>query len=517
MSTDTIPKPVLLVVLDGWGVSPPGPGNAIGLADTPFFDSISKAYPHTTLQASGEGVGLPRGEAGNSEIGHINMGAGSVVYQDLLRINREIADGTFFDNSAFQRAVKHVKENNSALHLMGLLSSAVVHSSIEHLYALLRLAKQENIRPVYIHVFTDGRDSSPTAAPMFVQDLRSKIKQLGVGQIATVVGRYYAMDRDLRWQRTQKAYDLLTRGEGQKITDPVTALHSFYEKKITDEFMEPMIIPNNGSRLPIIQDNDAAIFFNFRTDRPRQLTKAFVLPDFDEFSRAQHPKNLFFTTMSEYEEDLPVSAVAYDPPNIELPLAKVLANHDKRQLHVAESEKFPHVTYFFNGGHEDPFKGEDRIEVPSPKKVGTYDKKPQMSAEAITEIVEERVTEKIYDFILVNYANADMVGHSGDLNATIKACETVDKGLKRIVTQTTRAGGVVLVTADHGNAEGMINPNTGEVDTEHNTSPVPFILVEKTPRPRKLQTGVLADVAPTVLGLLGVPKPSTMSARDLLS
>lgn len=512
MSYGNIPKPVLLVVLDGWGSTPPGPGNAIGLADTPFFDSISKAYPHTTLQASGESVGLPAGEAGNSEIGHINLGAGLVVYQDLLRINREIADGSFFQNQSLQRTLQHVKEKKSRLHLMGLLSSAVVHSSIEHLYALLRMARQEEIDDVFIHVFTDGRDSSPTAAPMFVQDLEQKIGSIGVGQIVSVVGRYYAMDRDQRWRRTQVAYELLTQGKGRHANSAAAGIHQAYQKKQTDEFIEPILIDPNG----VIRNDDTVVFFNFRTDRPRQLTKAFVLPEFEYFARPQRPKNLFFATLTEYEEDLPVSAVAYDPPNIELPLAKVLANHNKRQLHVAESEKFPHIAYFFNGGHEDAFEGEDRIEVPSPK-VATYDKKPEMSAKAVTEIVAERVSENLYDFILVNYANPDMVAHSGDINATIKAIEVVDVSLKKIVTAVQQVGGVSLITADHGNAEQLINVATGAIDTEHNVSPVPFIFVGKHPNPHKLQSGVLADVAPTVLELMQIPKPSTMSARDLLS
>lgn len=507
-----IPKPVLLVVLDGWGVAPPGPGNAVTLAETPFFDQLFKAYPHTTLQASGEGVGLPAGEAGNSEIGHINLGAGLVVYQDLLRINREIADGTFFTNPALKRAMQHTQQNHSRLHLLGLVSSAVVHSSVEHLYALLRMAQQESVPEVFIHVFTDGRDSSPTAAPMFVQDLQQKIDALGIGRIATIVGRYYAMDRDKRWERTQVAYELLTQGRGQRASNAITGIHAAYQQDQTDEFIQPILINPEGT----VHNDDAVIFFNFRTDRPRQLTKAFVLPEFEHFPRPQRPRNLFFATLTEYEEGLPVSAVGYDPPNIELPLAKILADHQKRQLHVAESEKFPHVTYFFNGGHEDPFEGEDRIEVPSPK-VETYDKKPQMSAKAVSEIVEERVAEKLYDFILVNYANPDMVAHSGEINATIKACEVIDENLKRIVTIVQQIGGATLITADHGNAEQLINATTGEIDTEHNTSPVPFIFVGEHPDPRELQSGVLADVAPTVLGLLNIPKPSTMSARDLLS
>ncbi len=510
-----IPKPVVLIILDGWGIAPPGPGNAISLANPPFFHKLWLTNAHTTLLASGDAVGLTRNEAGNSEVGHLNLGAGYIVYQDLLRISRSIADGSFFENNAFLQAIEHVKHHNSNLHMMGLIGPSGVHSSIEHIYALLRLAKDKEVQNVFVHAFTDGRDSPPTSAQIYLAELTEKMQSLGIGKIGSIVGRYFAMDRDLRWGRTKAAYELLTEGKGEIASSPVQAISSAYQRGETDEFIRPRIILSANDEFTPISEHDAVIFFNFRTDRPRQLTSAFVQPEFTEFKRNTHPADLFFVTMTKYEEGLPVSAVAFEPFHVSLPLARVLSERNLRQLHIAESEKFPHVTYFFNGGREDPFPGEDRIEIPSPK-VPTYDLQPEMSAAPVTDVLIERIKQNLYDFILVNYANSDMVAHTGVISASKKAVLTVDKCLTKLVPEIIGAGGIALITADHGNVEVMINPQTGGIDTEHNESPVPFIFVKQEPDPRELPQGILADIAPTILGLMKIPIPSNMTARNLL-
>lgn len=510
-----IPKPVVLIILDGWGIAAPSPGNAVTLANPAFFHKLWLTNPHTTLLASSEAVGLTHNEAGNSEVGHLNMGAGYIVYQDLLRISRAIADGSFFENKAFLKAVEHVRNRNSSLHIIGLIGPSGVHSSIEHLYALLRLAKDHNLKRVFVHAFTDGRDSPPTSAQIYLAELTEKMQSLGVGKIASIVGRYFSMDRDLRWERTKAAYELLTEGKGEIASSALNAISSAYQRGETDEFIRPRIILEDDSEFTPISNKDAVIFFNFRTDRPRQLTSAFVQPEYDAFRRKVHPSDLFFVTMTKYEEGLPVSAVAFEPFYVDLPLARVLSGRNLRQLHIAESEKFPHVTYFFNGGREDAFHGEDRIEIPSPK-VPTYDLKPEMSAVPVTDVLIERIKQELYDFILVNYANADMVGHTGVIEACKKAVLTVDKCLIRLIPEVLAVGGVALVTSDHGNVEVMIDPETGGTDTEHNQSPVPFIFVSKEPNPRELPQGILADISPTVLGLMNIPKPSSMTARNLL-
>jgi len=510
-----IPKPVVLIVLDGWGIAPPGPGNAVSLANPIFFRKLWLSNAHTTLLASGEAVGLTHNEAGNSEVGHLNLGAGYIVYQDLLRISRAIADGSFFENKAFLRAIEHVKNHHSNLHLIGLIGPSGVHSSIEHLYALLRLAREQDLKNVFVHAFTDGRDSPPTSAQIYLAELSEKMQSLGVGKFASVVGRYFAMDRDLRWERTKSAYELLTEGKGEIASSALNAVSSAYQRGETDEFIRPRKILSAEEDFTPISDHDGVIFFNFRTDRPRQLTSAFVQPAFTQFKRNIHPTDLFFVTMTRYEKGLPVSAVAFEPFYVDLPLARVLSEKNLRQLHIAESEKFPHVTYFFNGGREDPFPGEDRIEIPSPK-VPTYDLKPEMSAEPVTEVLIERIKQNLYDFILVNYANADMVGHTGKIEAGKKAVLAVDNCLAQLVPEVLGIGGIALITADHGNIEIMINAETGGADTEHNQSPAPFIFVKKRPDPRELPQGILADISPTILGLLNIPIPSTMTARNLL-
>lgn len=511
-----IPKPLVLIVLDGWGIAPDSDNNPISKAKIPFFKKLWYGYPHCKLLASGEAVGLPRGEAGNSEIGHINLGAGFVVYQDLYRINHAISDGTFSQNEAFLQALNHVKQNSSNLHLLGLIGPSVVHSSLEHLFSLLKLCKDQGINNVYIHAFCDGRDSPPTSSQIFLSEVENSTKNIGCGKLATICGRYYAMDRDRRWERTKKAYDLLTLGKGKKALSFAKAISDSYKNKITDEFIEPTILlDENQKPYPSINDNDSVIFFNFRNDRPRQLTESFVLPNFEDFEREKKLTNLFFVTMTNYEKGLPVSAVAFRGSNVEVPVARVIADNGLRQLHIAESEKFPHVTYFFNGGREDPFPMEDRIEIPSPK-VQTYDQKPEMSAWAVVEVLKERILGNIYDFILVNFANPDMVAHTGVFEAGIKAAEITDQVLQKIVPAITLRGGAVIVTSDHGNLEVMIDPDTGATDTEHNISPVPFIFVKEGLEPQELPMGILADVAPTILSLLKLEKPSTMTARNLL-
>jgi len=533
-------KPVVLIILDGWGLAPPGPGNAVSLAKIPNFNKFWAAFPHTQLVASGEAVGLPRNEPGNSETGHLNLGAGQIVFQDLPRINMAIADGSFYQIEAFRQMVNHVQQNNSSLHLLGLVGSGGVHSSLEHLFALLRLASQASLKKVWLHLFTDGRDSPPTSAFVFLNQTQITLEKIGVGQIATLIGRYYAMDRDWRWERTQKAYELLTEGRGEQITSLKEAIKKSYEASKTDEFIEPLVVNKEG----IIKDNDGVIFFNFRIDRPRQLTKAFVLPDFERlkitkatfdpyaeryglklyqvpegtttFKRKKILKNLFFVTMTEYEKGLP-SKIAFPPEIVKIPLARVLAENNLRQLHISETEKERFVTYYFNGQREKPFSNEDWVEIPSPK-VATYDLKPEMSALEITQEVLKRLPDLNYHLTVINYANPDMVGHTGVIPAGIKACEAVDECLGKVVNYVFNTGGVCLITADHGNVEEMIDPLTGGVETEHSANPVPFLVVSRHfgSAGHFLREGILADVAPTILNIMGLSKPELMTGRSLI-
>lgn len=510
-------RPVVLVVLDGWGIAAASAGNAIELANKPFFNSIRVSYPHTQLIASGESVGLPKGEPGNSEVGHLNIGAGKIVYQDLPRINSAIADGSFLKNEIFSKAFEHTKTSNSALHIMGLVGTGAVHSSVEHLFALLWAAKEAGLQKVFLHLFTDGRDSSPTAGLQLINEIQTKIAAIGVGTIASLAGRYWAMDRDNRWERIERAYRAIVLGEGNKVNTAQEAIETSYSKSITDEFIEPSVVTIGSLAVGTVKDNDSLIFFNFRPDRARQLTKAFILPTFNNFERGQMLKNLYFVTMAEYEKGLPVS-VAFPHQEITQPLAKVVSDHLLKQLHIGETEKYAHVTYFFNGGREDPFPQEDRVHIPSPK-VATYDLKPEMSADAITDFVVQKIKSSLYQFYVVNFANADMVAHTGSIQTTVAAIETLDQCLKRISDASISVGGCMVVTADHGNAEVMINPTTAGVDTEHSENPVPLIVVAnifKHSSVLQLQSGILADVAPTILALLGVSKPATMVGQDLL-
>lgn len=536
-------RPVVLLVLDGWGIGPDNPGNAIKRAKTPNLSRYWLSYPHTQLEASGQAVGLPQGEQGNTETGHLNIGAGHIVYQDLPRINMAIADGSFNITQAFLNAVTHVKNFNSTMHLLGLIGSGGVHSNIEHLYALLNFCKQQGVPKVYIHGFTDGRDSPPTSGINYVQQIMDHCKSIGVGEIATLTGRYFAMDRDKRWERIEKAYNALTLGDGRQcILDPVQALQAQYDQGITDEFVEPICVCNENGSHRTIQDNDAAIFFNYRIDRPRELTRAFVMPDFEEgvkhlafdpytekyektniqhetvtptFQRQKVINNFYFVTMTNYEDGLPVD-IAFPPQNIKSPLGKVFADNSLRQLRITETEKERFVTYYMNGQREDIFPGEQRIIIPS-KGVKSYDNAPEMSAYEIADEMIKRLKTNTVDVVIANICNGDMVGHTGNLDAAIRACEVVDDVVGKIVSQVVLLGGVVFITADHGNVEEMINTKSGEIDTEHSKYPVPFMIIgNQFTKPTMLPTGILADVAPTILKIMGIDKPSSMTGRALI-
>lgn len=516
-------KPVVLVVLDGWGLGKADKGNAITEAKLPTIDKLNKYYPHAALQASGISVGLPWGEAGNSEVGHITLGAGKIIYQNMPRITMAIQDGEFYQNHEFLKAIEHTRKNEGALHLMGLIGKGGVHSYMDHLYALLELLRNQKTEKVYLHLFTDGRDSSPTSAVETIQEIQKRLKMYGVGKIATLCGRYFAMDRNNNWDRTRKAYELMTEGAGEKITDPIAYLNESYKQEIFDEYLKPAIVTENNQPVATVKAGDAVIFFNFREDRARQLTKAFVLPGFTKFKRSLL-KNLYFVTMTQYEEGLPVS-VAFPPVGVKDSLGTIIGHEHLAQLRIAETEKFAHVTYFFNGGLEDAFPGEDRVIVPS-KATDSFAKVPEMSAREITDKVLDAVKKEKYAFILLNYANADIVGHTGDEKATIKAVETIDQCLSELIQAVLLKNGCLLITADHGNAEELRNNLTGEKNTEHSTNPVPiWLITSENHRKAPLEAGqenleaigLLSDVAPTILELLGLKKPAEMTGESLLS
>lgn len=539
-------KPIALIVLDGWGIAPPGSGNAISLARLTNIPRYWNNYPHTELAASGISVGLPEGEDGNTETGHINIGAGRVVYQDLPRINMAISDGSFFQNEAFLGAVRFAAQHHSNIHLMGLLSDSGVHASREHLYALLTLIKQQGGQsPVYLHLFTDGRDSSPTAGRRFLTEVEAKCNTIGIGSIATIMGRYYGMDRDNRWERTEKAYNALTQPIERRAKSALGVIETAYKEGKTDEFVEPTALTDEeGALLPRIANHDVVIFYNYRIDRPRQLTRALVLPDFEkrglatsfdpyavkyfhkhlvESDTRSHPfkrtivlPDIYFVTMTEYERDLPC-IVAYPPQPITETLPSIFSDLNLRQLHASETEKERFVTYYFNGLHEIAFPGEDRLIVPSPK-VATYDLKPEMSAEELTNRLIDRISLDIYSFILVNFANPDMVAHTGNIPATVAACEVVDVCVKKIVSSIVSVGGACVITGDHGNVEEMLGPN-GEMDTEHSTYPVPFIMIDQnlSNYPHSLPKGKLGDIAPTILAFRKLNIPPIMTGKNLLA
>jgi 2,3-bisphosphoglycerate-independent phosphoglycerate mutase len=511
------PKPILLTVLDGWGFRPETKGNAIALARKPAYDALLKKFPNTLIHTSGPWVGLPEGQMGNSEVGHMNMGAGRIVHMDITRIDQLIAAKQLQNVPLFQQAMERGRLRQ--LHLLGLLSDGGVHSHVQHLFALLEMAKQQKVENVFVHCFMDGRDTPPNSGRDYVRQLQQKMRELGVGKIASLVGRYYAMDRDNRWERVELAYRALVHGEAEiRTDDPVAALERSYEQGVTDEFVKPIVITKgsgaSSAPMGLIRDDDAAIFYNFRADRARQMTLALAGPDFDKFADAGRPKNLFYVAMTQYEKTWPWLKYVLAPEKLEHILAQVFAGIDYKNLRCAETEKYAHVTYFFNGGVEKPFTGEERILVPSPK-VATYDLKPEMSAAGITDTVVNAIEKGDFDAIIMNYANADMVGHSGKLEAAIKAVEAVDAGLARIYQAMKPRGGVWIITADHGNAETMIDPVTGGPHTYHTTNPVPFVLVTDDDRLQLKPGGSLRDIAPTMLSVLGQPQPADMTGHDL--
>ena len=519
MENEVRPRPIVLVILDGWGINADREYNAIALANTPNMDRLWEQYPHTALNASEHFVGLPEGQMGNSEVGHQNMGAGFVVYQELTRLDNAIHDGSFFENPELVGACEHVKTRSSTLHLFGLLGPGGVHSHWAHLFALLELAKRRGIEKVVYHAFTDGRDTPPKSGYGFMQTVLQKMDEIGVGQVATVSGRYYAMDRDKRWDRIQRAYNAIVHAEGQLARDPLEAFTMSYEAGTTDEFIIPTVVAGDGQVPHKLSDGDAVIFFNFRGDRGRELTRAIMEPDFAEFDRGKPLSDLFYVTLTQYQEGLPVH-VAYKTMEVKVPLAKVLSDLGLRQFHIAETEKYAHVTFFFNGRTEPPFPGEDRLLVPSPK-VATYDLQPEMSAHGITEELTKRIGSGGYDFIVANFANGDMVGHSGKIDATIKAVETVDECIGEVVDAVQRINGVLMVTADHGNAEQMRDPETGGPHTFHTTNPVPFILLAPDASPLRRAIlrdgGRLCDITPTVLDIMQIPVAPDMTCQSLIA
>jgi 2,3-bisphosphoglycerate-independent phosphoglycerate mutase len=508
-------KPVILVVLDGWGISGSREGNAVAAARAPLFSSLLRDHPHTQLQASGEHVGLPDGQMGNSEVGHLNLGAGRIVYQDITRITRSIREGDFFQNPALVQAIDAVGNGTGTLHFMGLLSDGGVHSHIDHILALFDLAKARGLSRVVFHAFLDGRDTPPSSALIYIRKLEEHLRRIGIGRVATVSGRYYAMDRDRRWERVQKAYEALVLGEGIRKSSAEEAVHDSYEHKRTDEFMLPTVILNgrNNHASGKIKDGDAVIFCNFRSDRAREITRALTEPVFDGFVRTAVPRLSAFSCMTTYDEvfGLPVAFPPVPLPHI---LGEVVSSRGIRQLRIAETEKYAHVTFFFNGGEETPFPGEDRVLVPSPRDVATYDLKPEMSAREVTDEVVKRIRSRQYGFILVNYANPDMVGHTGVLSAAVKAVEVLDACLDRVMQAARDVSARVLITADHGNLEVMEDKATGQPHTAHTTDPVPFIVVGEKVALR--DAGCLADVAPTVLQLMGIDQPKEMTGTSLL-
>ncbi|MGN7472100.1 2,3-bisphosphoglycerate-independent phosphoglycerate mutase [Brevibacillus sp. SAFN-007a] len=508
------PKPVALVILDGFALRNETYGNAVAQANKPNFDRYWNEYPHATLEASGLAVGLPEGQMGNSEVGHLNIGAGRVVYQDLTRITKSIREGAFFENETLVAAFEHAKQNNKQLHLFGLLSDGGVHSHIEHLYAILELAKRQNFDRVYIHGFLDGRDVSPDSAVGYIEQLQAKMAEIGVGKIATVQGRYYAMDRDKRWERIEKAYRAMVYADAPAYRDPIQAVKESYEKSIMDEFVMPtVIVGEDGKPVAKIENGDAIIFYNFRPDRAIQISQAFTNEDFRGFDRGEgRPRDLHFVCLTHFSETVN-GYVAYKPSNLDNTLGEVLSQHGLKQLRIAETEKYPHVTFFFSGGREQEFPGETRILIPSPK-VATYDLQPEMSAPAVTDAVVKEIEAENFDAIILNFANCDMVGHSGKMEPTIKAVETVDACLGRVVDAVLAKGGVAIITADHGNADLMLDEE-GRPITSHSTYPVPVIVTKAGEKLR--EDGILADLAPTLLELLGVEQPIEMTGKSLLA
>ncbi len=528
---------VVLVILDGFGLREATPDNAVAAADKPTYNYLIRSFPHTRIDGSGLAVGLPPSQMGNSEVGHLNLGAGRVVYQDVSRIDKAIGDGEFAENEVFNAAMERVADEGKAVHLFGLVSDGGVHSSMKHLFALADLAKQKNVKKLFLHAFMDGRDTPPTSGQRYMNQVQAKFQELGIGQVSTVSGRYYGMDRDRRWERTDKAYRAIVYGEGPRFSDPVAAIQASYITKVTDEFIIPCVIDLGGPEIGRLTDRDVAIMFNFRADRARQLSYMLLGHDIVGYIHPEHPR-IELVTMTNFDTKMFEAKIAFHPNRLKNILGEVLAKSGRRQLRTAETEKYAHVTFFFNGGVEEPFRGEDRDMIASPK-VATYDLQPEMSCAELTDNVIKRIKSNAYDFILVNYANCDMVGHTGSFAAAKAAVEAVDRGLGRLIEAVKSIGGVALVTADHGNAEMMIDPSSGGPWTAHTTNLVPFILYDPTgqvghrtigdggvlmpfdhSKPRgslKLRSGgVLADVAPTILEILGLEQPKEMTGKSLI-
>ena len=507
-------KPTVLMILDGYGPNEKQEGNAVAEAKTPVMDKLMAEYPFVKGNASGLAVGLPDGQMGNSEVGHLNMGAGRIVYQELTRITKEIEDGVFFKNEALVKAVENAKANGSALHLYGLVSDGGVHSHNTHIYGLLELAKRHGLKKVYVHCFLDGRDTPPASGKDYVQELTDKMAELGVGEVATVMGRYYAMDRDNRWERVEKAYRALTKGEGEEAKDGVSAIAASYEKGVNDEFVVPAVVKRDGKPVAVIQDKDSVIFYNFRPDRAREITRAFCDDTFTGFER-EKKLDLTYVCFTEYDVTIPNKLVAFHKVELHNTFGEYLAAHGKTQARIAETEKYAHVTFFFNGGVEEPNEGEDRILVKSPK-VATYDLQPEMSAYGVCDKLVEAIKSDKYDVIIINFANPDMVGHTGVEPAAIQAVEAVDACVGRAVEAVKETDGQMFICADHGNAEQLVDYNTGAPFTAHTTNPVPFILVNADPAYKLREGGCLADIIPTLIELMGMEKPEEMTGKSLL-
>ena len=502
------------MILDGFGIAPEK-GNAIKAAKKPNIDKLFASNPLTQIGASGMDVGLPDGQMGNSEVGHTNMGAGRIVYQELTRITKTINEDKLKDNEAIVDAMDKALKNGTALHLMGLLSDGGVHSHIEHLYGILELAKKKGLKDVYIHAFLDGRDVPPSSAAEYADKLLDKLKEIGIGKVATVEGRYYAMDRDNNWDREEKAYVAMTKGEGVEETDPVQAIKNSYAKDVTDEFVLPTVIKKDGQPVATITDGDSVVFCNFRPDRARQITRAFCADDFDGFAR-EKKLDLTFVCFTEYDVTIPNKLIAFKKVEVKNTFGEYLAAHNMKQARIAETEKYAHVTFFFNGGVEEPNEGEDRILVPSPKEVATYDQKPEMSAPKVCEKMVEAIKSGKYDVIITNFANPDMVGHTGIVEAAVKAVETIDECVGKVVDAIKEVDGQMFICADHGNAEQLIDYETGEPFTAHTTNPVPFILVNADPSYKLREGGVLADIVPTLIELMGMEQPKEMTGKSLI-
>lgn len=521
-------RPIILMINDGWGIAPPTRGNAIAMAKTPFFTDLTQKFPTMTLAASGEVVGLPWGEIGNSEVGHLCLGGGKILYQSLPRVNRAITDGSFYRNEAFLSAMNHVRRYSSRLHLVGLVSAGGVHSHHDHLYALIELAVREKIDSMAVHVFLDGRDTGYRDGRAEVEALSRRLAESGAGSIASIAGRYYAMDRDNRWERVESAYRAIVEGASEEqFSDPVQAIDASYAAGVYDEEFRPVVITDNGIPYGKVNDHDAIIFFNFRPDRARELTAAISVAEFAKFKRPRDVKDLHVVTMTEYEKDAPV-VIAFPPEYIDNPLARILSDHGYTQLHIAETEKYAHVTFFLNGGREDVFPGEDRVLIPSPQ-CPSYDEQPAMSALELTERAVQEIEAKKYDFIALNFANADMVGHTGNMPKIVEAVEILDSCMERVVSAMWAAGGLAIITADHGNAEEKLDLNTGVLLKDHTTNPVPCIVADPTLEGQTgrfgvvgkdlsafTPVGILADVAPTILQLYSIEKPLDMTGRSLL-